>query len=173
MLNFICLIDVCETDKRLQSAVPWMSYLYLKCFPWFPLANWPLHLAARPVCLASVHTTQATVVSNRHAHLDRSGYFYSVKLVREHTHTSTHFKRTHLARQTFHTNERALSTWRHAASSSAGKSIRTSSRPWAPPDRVWSRPCRPAVKCPSANQRGREREREAEGKHHLLSSQII
>lgn len=50
-----------------------------------------------------------------------------------HTHTRAHFKRTHIARQTFHTNKRVLWTWRHTASSSAGKSIWTSSRPSAPP----------------------------------------
>lgn len=107
-------------------AVPSVS----KRFPMIRPASWLVHLAAGPVCLASVHVTQAAVVSNGHAHLDCNGYFYSVET---HTHTQTHFKRTQLARQTFHTNKRALWTWRHTASSSAGKSIWTSSRTSAPP----------------------------------------
>lgn len=80
-----------------------------------------------------------------------------------HTHTSNGLTSP---RQTFHTSKRALSTWRHAASSSAGKSIRTSSRPSAPPrPRLKPARCRAAVKCPSAkNQRRtakRARDREA------------
>lgn len=125
--------DAGESDKCPQRvAVPWMCHLpYLNSFPWSPPMSWLLHLAAGLLCLASLHITQATVVSNRHAHLDCNGYFYTHTYA--HTHTRAHFKRTHIARQTFHTNKRALWTWRHTASSSAGKSIWTSSRPSAPP----------------------------------------
>lgn len=79
-----------------------------------------------PVCTY----TRAAMVSNRHTQLDCNGYFYTVE---NDTHTHTSFKRTHLARQTFHTNKRALWTWHHTASLSAGKSIWTSSRPSTPP----------------------------------------
>lgn len=127
---WVMFTAVGETDKRPAGScaldVPSVS----KLFPMIPPASWLVHLAARPVCLASVHITQATVVSSRHAHLDLHQLFL---LGEAHTHTLLHFKRAHLARQTFHTNKRALWTWRHTASSSAGKSIWTSSRPSAPP----------------------------------------
>ncbi|CAK6962515.1 hypothetical protein EYF80_039153 [Scomber scombrus] len=54
-----------------------------KLFPMIPPESWLVHLAARLVCLASVHITQATVVSNGHAHLDCNGYFCTVQ--RTHT----------------------------------------------------------------------------------------
>lgn len=79
-----------------------------------------------PVCTY----TQAAMVSNRHTQPDCNGYFYTVE---KDTHTHASFKRTHLGRQTFHTNKRALWTWHHTASLSAGKSIWTSSRPSTPP----------------------------------------
>ena len=111
-----------------SSREPCMCHLYLNGFPW---ATW----LQRGVKRTRPPGT-ATAIFTRNTNT--------------HTHTHTHFKRTHLARQTFHTDKRALWRRRHTAQS-AGKSLRTSSRP---SDRVWSPPWRPAVKYPSANQRG-------------------
>lgn len=57
--------------------------------------SWLLHLAAGLLCLASLHITQATVVSNRHAHLDCNGYFYTHTHIRTHSHTRTLQKDSH------------------------------------------------------------------------------
>lgn len=89
--------DAGESDKCPQRvAVPWMCHLpYLNSFPWSPPMSWLLHLAAGLLCLASLHITQATVVSNRHAHLDCNGYFYTHTHIRTHSHTRTLQKDSH------------------------------------------------------------------------------
>lgn len=147
--------DAGESDKCPQRvAVPWMCHLpYLNSFPWSPPMSWLLHLAAGLLCLASLHITQATVVSNRHAHLDCNGYFYT----HTHTHTLTHA----------HTSKGLTSPAKHSTPTSEyfergatqpprvlGSLYGHHRDPLRHPDHVWSPPCRPAVKCPSANQRG-------------------
>lgn len=89
MYMCFCVLYGCvHTIKYLQYQLNNNNKSLSKLFPVIPPASWPVHLAARLVCLASVHITRATVVSNGHAHLDCNGYFYTMKHAHAHTHTS-------------------------------------------------------------------------------------
>lgn len=79
MYMCFCVLYGCvHTIKYLQYQLNNNNKSLSKLFPVIPPASWPVHLAARLVCLASVHITRATVVSNGHAHLDCNGYFYTM-----------------------------------------------------------------------------------------------
>jgi len=109
-------------------------------------ASWPLHLAAGSVGPASVHKTLPAGLSNRHAHLDSNGYFYSV--------TYTLQTDSPHPPNIPHQQVSALYFGATLPSPVLGSLYGHHHGPLHQRDRVWSRASRPVVKCPSANQRG-------------------
>lgn len=139
--SFGILTDV---DEMARPAGALAEPSVTKPIPMILPASWPVHLAAGSPSLASSNTTLAVVVASGHAHLACNSYFYSVE-TRVYIHT--HKLQTALPCPPNIPHQQAstlnvapsclLECWEVYTDIIA-----------AHPDRVWSRPCRPAVKCP-------------------------